>query len=42
MFVLFNTLVIRDGIKPEAAHAAFIEINEYRQTIAPDTPGAEV
>jgi hypothetical protein len=41
MFVLFNTVVVRDGIDPAAAHQAFLEIDEYRQHISPDTPGAD-
>jgi hypothetical protein len=39
MFVLFNTLVIRDGIDPNRAHEAFLAIDEYRQTISPEIPG---
>ena len=31
MFILFNTLVVRD--RPMAAHAAFLEIDEYRMAI---------
>jgi hypothetical protein len=41
LFLLFNTLVIRDGIDAQAAHEAFLAIDEYRQTISPDAPGAE-
>lgn len=41
MFVLFNTIVVRDGVAPDKAHKAFLAIDEYRQTISPDTPGAE-
>jgi hypothetical protein len=41
LFVLFNTLVIRDGIDPNRAHEAFLAIDEYRQTISPEIPGAE-
>jgi hypothetical protein len=41
LFVLFNTLVIRDGIDPARAHEAFLAIDEYRRTISPDAPGAE-
>ena len=40
MFILFNTLVFRDGINPKAAHAAFLEIDEYRMAISPEIPGA--
>jgi hypothetical protein len=37
----FNTLVVRDGIDPEAAHKEFLKIDEYRFHISADTPGAE-
>jgi len=40
MFMLFNTLVVRDGINPLRAHEAFLAIDEYRRTISPDAPGA--
>jgi hypothetical protein len=39
MFILFNTLVVRDRVPVEAAHKAFLKIEEYRQAISPDTPG---
>ena len=41
MFLLFNTITVRDGVSVEATHKAFLKIDEYRQTISPDTPGAE-
>ena len=41
MFILFNTLVVRDRIDPMAAHAAFLEIDEYRMAISHDAPGAD-
>ena len=41
MFILFNTLVVRDGITVANAHAAFCAIDEYRKTISPDAPGAD-
>lgn len=41
LFIEFNTLVVRDGIDPAAAHSAFLEIDEYRQHIARDQSGAE-
>jgi hypothetical protein len=41
MFILFNTLVVRDGIEGGKAHAAFLEIDEYRRALSPDAPGAE-
>ena len=40
MFILFNTLTVRDGIDVGAAHRAFLGIDEYRETISPDAPGA--
>jgi hypothetical protein len=40
LFVLFNTVVVRDGIDPLSAHKAMLAIDEYRQTISPDTPSA--
>lgn len=41
MFVLFNTIVVRDGVDPQAAHNAFLAIDEYRKTISPDQSGAD-
>ncbi len=41
MFILFNALVVRDRIDPKAAHAAFLEIDEYRMAISSDAPGAD-
>jgi hypothetical protein len=41
MFILFNTITVRDGVHPQRAHTAFLEIDEYRRTISPDTPGAD-
>jgi hypothetical protein len=41
MFILFNTITVRDGIDPQAAHKAFLEIDEYRRTISPDQEGAD-
>src|SRR5260370_40759982 len=40
LFILFNTIVVRDGVPVNAVHQAFLEIDEYRQTISPDAPGA--
>ena len=40
LFIDFQTLVVRDGIDPQAAHRAFLQIDEYRYRIAPDTDGA--
>lgn len=41
MFITFNTIVVRDGIDPQVAHRAFLEIDEYRQRISPDMYGAD-
>ena len=41
LFIDFQTLVVRDGIAPQAVHRAFLAIDEYRYRIAPDTEGAE-
>jgi hypothetical protein len=38
LFITFNTLVVRDGIDPQAAHHAFLEVDEYRERIAPNAP----
>lgn len=40
LFIDFQTLVVRDGIDPQVAHRAFLQIDEYRYRIAPDTEGA--
>lgn len=40
VFVDFQTLVVRDGIDPQIAHSAFLQIDEYAETIALDVPGA--
>nr|WP_321985212.1 hypothetical protein [uncultured Lichenicoccus sp.] len=42
LFIDFNTIVVRDGVPVEAAHRAFLRIDEYRRLISPDAPGAEV
>lgn len=42
LFVLFNTLVVRDGIDPRKAHEAFLKIDEYRRSISPDIDGADL
>jgi hypothetical protein len=41
VFILFNTLVVRDGIDPEAAHRAFLDIDEYRQYVSRGKVGDE-
>jgi len=40
MLLDFHTMVVRDGIDPQVAHRAFLEIDEYRRVIAPDIEGA--
>ncbi len=42
MFIDFHTLIVRDGIDPEAAHKQFLKIDEYRYRISPDIKGAEM
>ena len=39
MFIDFHTLIVRDGIDPQAAHREFLKIDEYRRRIAPDIDG---
>ena len=33
------TLVVRDGIDPQAAHREFLKIDEYRRRVSPDIDG---
>ena len=33
MFVAFHEMVVRDGIDPQVAHTAFLEIDEYRAIV---------
>jgi hypothetical protein len=40
LFVDFHTAVVRDGIDPQVAHQAFLVIDEYAESIAPDIEGA--
>jgi hypothetical protein len=41
LFILFNTITVRDGIEIAKAHDAFLVVDEYRRAISTDTPGAE-
>jgi hypothetical protein len=41
LFILFNTITVRDGVSVAKAHDAFLAIDEYRRAISPDTPGAD-
>ena len=36
----FNAVVVRDGIDPQRAHKAFLQIDEYAEHISRDMPGA--
>jgi len=40
VMIHFHTVVVRDGIDPKVAHAAFLGIDEYRAAISPDIEGA--
>jgi hypothetical protein len=40
LFIDFHQIVLRDGIDPQLAHEAFLVIDEYAGSIAPDIPGA--
>jgi hypothetical protein len=40
LFLEFHTLVVRDGIDPQALHKEFLKIDEYRWRLAPDVEGA--
>ena len=40
LFLDFHTLVVRDGINPQAAHREFLKIDEYRRRISSDIDGA--
>ena len=41
LFIDFNTIFVRDNMPVGAAHKAFLQIDEYRRLISPDTPGAD-
>ncbi|KNY19136.1 hypothetical protein [Methylobacterium sp. ARG-1] len=36
----FNTLILRDGMRPRIVHEAMLAIAEYRRAIDPEIPGA--
>ena len=40
LFIEFHTIVVRDKVPVEAAHRAFLAIDEYRDRISPDIEGA--
>lgn len=41
LFIRFNTMVVRDGIDPQAAHRVMLEIEEYRDAVSPEIAGAD-
>lgn len=41
LFIHFNTIVVGDGVDVQAAHRAFLKIDEYRNDISPHLPGAD-
>ena len=41
LLVEFNSIIIRDRIDPFVVHEAFLQIEEYRNSIAQDCPGLE-
>lgn len=41
MLTDFHQMVVRDGVDPQVAHAAFLLIDEYRAVISPDIQGAD-
>ena len=40
MFINFHAAVVRDKVDIDAAHHAFLTIDEYRESISPDIEGA--
>lgn len=42
VFMIFNKLVIRDGLDAEVVHDEFLKLDEYRERLSPDTPGADI
>ena len=41
LFLDFHAIVVRDKVPVEAAHTAFLEIDEYRKRIAQEVRGAK-
>jgi hypothetical protein len=41
IFIDFHMIVLRDGVDVQAAHRAFLKIDEFRGSIAPDIPGED-
>jgi hypothetical protein len=42
VFIDFHMIVLRDGVDVQAAHRAFLKIDEFRGSLAPDIPGADL
>lgn len=40
LYRLFNKIVVRDRLDAIMVHSAFLVIDEYRETLSDDTPGA--
>jgi hypothetical protein len=40
LFVLLTIMMVGDGVPPDAVHRAFLAIDEYRDALPPDVPGA--
>lgn len=36
MFVIFNAMVLRDGVNPLTAHVSLLDLDEYRENMARD------
>ena len=41
LFIVFHTLVVRDGVDPLKAHREFLKIDEYRRRIDSEIDGAD-
>jgi hypothetical protein len=41
LFIDFHTMIVRDRIDPQHAHAEFLKIDEYAERISPDLLGAD-
>jgi hypothetical protein len=40
VFIDFHTIVVGDNVDVQAAHRAFLKIDEFQRSISPDLPGA--
>jgi hypothetical protein len=41
LFIEFHSIVVRDRVPVDAAHKAFLAIDEYHERIAPDIEGSD-